>query len=78
MKQRTADTRIAVLETSIDHISHTLNRIENRIERIHLNFDEGMKKINDKIDSHFRWTLTFIVAVIASPIIASLLKGAAS
>lgn len=43
MRQNSLETRIALVEQSIIHISETMIRVENKIEN-------GFKKVDEKID----------------------------
>ncbi len=79
------EARIVRVETVIEHIQYMLDRIDKRFDKIDSDLKEFKKEVSDKFDGmnnkfnevrkealgHFRWTLTFIIAVFASPVIAN-------
>jgi UDP-N-acetylglucosamine 2-epimerase len=64
-KEHANDVKIAVLQTTNQHIHETLHRIENKM-------DEGFKKVDtriDKIDNRL-WQIIFLMS---SSILAAIL-----
>lgn len=47
------NTRVALVEQSIGHISQTLIRIETRLDKMDSRFD----KLDVKVDSNLKWIL---------------------
>jgi uncharacterized coiled-coil protein SlyX len=78
------ETRLALLEQSIEHISETLIRIEKKFEKIDQRFDltdkkfealyQEIKESRNLSWSHFRWIIGIILVFFGSLIFA-LLKG---
>ena len=56
------ETRLALLEQSINHINETLREIKAEIKSI----DSNIKELNSKIDSQFRWTIGLIFGLYAT------------
>jgi len=56
------ETRIALLEQSIDNINETLKRFESRFDKI----DEKFDKIDNQIDSNFIWMIGFMIGGFSS------------
>ena len=69
-------TRMALFEMSVSHINNSLIRIENRFDKIDERFDkidkkfdkidDRFEKMDGKIDSNFKWLLTFMIGGFAS------------
>ncbi len=72
--KQTDDTRLALLEQSINNINNTMQNIEKRLERMDARFDRleskvdtGFKDINNRLWSNFFWlvgastTITFFL-----------------
>lgn len=53
MKSNGQETRIALLEQSLTNMSHTLIRIEKKIEDVDKKMDIGFERIDKKIDIGF-------------------------
>lgn len=58
------DVRIAILENSMSHIFQTLERIENRFDKIDRKLelmdqkiDDGFSKVNNRMWTNFLWLL---------------------
>jgi len=63
--QFSEDTRLALLEQSINHLNSTLMRFENRFDQIDAKFnqmDSKFEKLDSRIDSNFKWLLSIIIA----------------
>ena len=56
------DTRVAILEQNITSINQTLIRIENK-------FDIRLDRLDERIDSNFKWTLALVAAPLYTSII---------
>ena len=56
MKNMT-ETRVALLELSIDHISNTLVRMESKMDVRFDKLDARIERINDRQWSNFIWLL---------------------
>lgn len=57
------DTRLALLEHTISDINKTLERFEKRFD-----------KLDDKTDSHFKWTLILFFGLYVS-IVGAIIKA---
>lgn len=55
------DTRLALLEQSINHIDETLKRFDKRFDVM----EAKMDKMDSRIDSNFKWTLGLMYSSIA-------------
>ena|ERR1700733_14946062 len=73
----TIDTRVALLEQSVENIHHTLIRLETKLDKrfdaIDKRFDEMDKKfegkhtkLEDKMDGQFRWVMGSIFGIYIS------------
>lgn len=56
--QHSEDTRIALLEQSINNINNTLVRFEKRFDRI----DAKLESMQIESNSDFRWLVKFIIS----------------
>lgn len=56
------DTRVALLELSINHVNQTLERMEKRFDKIDMDIKELRNDLSKRIDSRFFWLLTFTIA----------------
>ncbi len=63
--QFSEDTRLALLEQSIEHLNATLQRFEKRFDHIDAKFDHidaKFEKLDSRIDSNFKWLLSIMLA----------------
>ncbi len=63
--EHSEETRISLLELSIQHINETLLRLEKRFDKIDSKFDKvdsRLESIDNKIDSNFKWLLSFVLS----------------
>lgn len=74
------ETRVALLEQSIGHISETMLRIEKKFDAVDFRFDRmekrldaldekvtsGFIRLDQKIDSNFKWLLGIYIGGLAS------------
>jgi hypothetical protein len=67
------ETRIALLEQSIGHVSQILLRIEARMDRIESRIDKIDLRM-DKIESRL-WNLTFIMITFSAALLTTMAKG---
>ena len=61
------ETRISLLEQSINHINETLIRFEKRFDKMDSRFDKvdaSIEKVRDVSWSQFRWLLATILGLI--------------
>jgi hypothetical protein len=55
------DTRIALLEQSINNINDTLIRFEKRFDKLEEKIDTGFSKIDSRMWKNFYWTIAGFV-----------------
>jgi uncharacterized protein YpuA (DUF1002 family) len=63
--QHTDDTRLTILELSINNINSTLVRFEKRFDQIDNKFDkvdEKLETILKESNADFRWLVKFIIS----------------
>jgi len=72
MEQETADLqeRMARIEGILEQMSERFNHLETRIQAL----DNRINALDSKLDSHFRWTLAFIMGMWVTVIAAMLFK----
>ena len=73
------DTRIALLEQSIEHVNESLRRIEDQFKNVYQRFDmmdnrfdevnRRFDRIDTKVDSNFKWLLGIIIASFAGTVV---------
>jgi hypothetical protein len=65
--KQTDETRLALLEQSINNINETMKRFEKRFDTLENKIDTGLKDINNRLWSNFFWligastTITFFL-----------------
>jgi|HubBroStandDraft_5_1064220.scaffolds.fasta_scaffold100896_5 tetrahydromethanopterin S-methyltransferase subunit G len=69
--KQTDDTRLALLEQSINTINNTMQNIEKRFDRLDARFDRlenkvdtGFKDVNNRLWSNFLWMLGLYASTI--------------
>jgi hypothetical protein len=66
----TEETRLALLEQSIEHISETLHRLDKRFDKLESKIDE----VQLKAYVQFRWLIGALLTLIGT-IVTTLIKG---
>lgn len=72
LNNQNTDTHLALLDQSISHITHTLNRIDLNMLAMKNEINDTRKDITSAradLVSQFRWIITFLFALLASPYI---------
>jgi septation ring formation regulator EzrA len=69
----TEETRLALLEQSIDHINQSLERIDKRFDSIDKRFekvdqkflliDQKFERLQETLHSQFRWTMGVMISL---------------
>lgn len=68
--KHTDDTRLALLEQSINNINDTLksfekrfDKLDNKLDNLEKKVDSGFKDFNNRLWSNFLWTISATTAI---------------